>query len=213
MLRLRIVFVGLLIISPLLQAQEAAAHEAGADTAKLNGRSGRVRNDAQTELSFADGLQITISFLKRRHGNVTIEKTYVVTATANLADPQIRDDTRVPYQSIGRKEPNSTAPQDKGDGSKNETQYFNSNTDVDIQNVRKLNGLVQLTLRISMEGIADDVSVPPILRSHRYVISPTLSIGKQTTVYSENDVRTDTKVEIQVLVQPLNVQRNEPAKD
>jgi hypothetical protein len=145
--------------------------------------------------------------VKRRHGNVTIEKTYTVTATTNLADPQIRDDSRVPYESIGRKEASAAIPAEKAEsGTRNETQYFNSNTDVDIQNVRKLNGLVQLTLRVSMEGIADDVSVPPILRSHRYVISPTLPIGKLATVYSEDDVRHDTKVEIQVLIQPLNVQ-------
>jgi hypothetical protein len=211
MLMPRVILVGMLMVSPLLAAQGAATHEAVPQKAEIKAQQARTRDDAQKKKAFeadADPLQITISFVKRRHENVTIEKTYTVTATTNMADPQIRDDSRVPYQQIGRNQASAATPAEKAerDSTKDETQYFNSNTDVDIQNVRKSNGLVQLTLRVSMEGIADDVSVPPILRSHRYVISPTLPIGKLATVYSEDDVRHDTKVEIQVLIQPLNVQ-------
>lgn len=210
MLMPRVVLIGLLMISPILRAQEAETHGAEAQKAAIKAVSAQAQDDAQTKKAFdADGdpLQITISFVKRRHGTVTIEKTYTVTATTNMADPQIRDDSRIPYQSIGRKAGGAAAVQEKTDSVvKGETQYFNYNTDVDIQNVKERKGLVELTLRVSMEGIADDVSVPPILRSHRYVISPTLPIGKLATVYSEGDALHETKVEIQVLVQPLNLQ-------
>jgi hypothetical protein len=206
----RLILIALLMGSPMLSAQGARTHEAEAQKAEIKAQAAQAPDDAQTKKGFeaeSDPLQITINFVKQRHGKVTIEKTYTVTATTNLADPQIRDDSRVPYQSIGRKTEGAATTAEKVDsGARAETQYFNSNTDVDIQNVRKWKGLVQLTLRVSMEGIADDVSVPPILRSHRYVISPTLPIGKLATVYSETDVMHETKVEIQVLIEPLNVQ-------
>jgi hypothetical protein len=210
MLMPRLILIALLMVSPILGAQGAGTHEAEAQKAEIKAQPAHAQDDARTKKGLeadADPLQITISFVKQRHGKVTIERSYTVTATTNLADPQIRDDSRIPYQSIGRKTAGAATPAEKVDsGARAETQYFNSNTDVDIQNVRKWKGLVQLTLRVSIEGIADDESVPPILRSHRYVISPTLPIGKLATVYSEDDVLHETKVEIQVLIQPLNVQ-------
>jgi len=207
----RMILIGMLMVSPMLGAQGAGTHGVDAQKAEARAQTAQARDDAQARKGFeadADPLQITISFVKRRHGNVTIEKTYTVTATTGLADPQIRDDSTVPYQSIGRKADGTAAAPEKAEsGVRAETQYlsFSSNTDVDIQNVRKRKGMVELTLRISMEGIADDVSVPPILRSHRYVISPTLPVGKLATVYSEGDALHDVKVEIQVLIEPLTV--------
>jgi hypothetical protein len=204
----RAVFVGMLMVAPMLSTQSAWPQDAGAQKAEISAQLARAQHDAYTKKVLGadtDPLQITITFAKQRHGRVTIERTYTVTATTDMADPQIRDDSRVPYESIG-KQAGTTATAEKADGGpKAETKYVNFNTDVDIQNVRKWKDLVQLTLRVSIEGTADDVSVPPILRSHRYVISPTLPIGKQATVYSEDDVLHETKVEIHVLIQPLKV--------
>jgi hypothetical protein len=205
----RLVLIGFLMAAPVLGAQVPGTHVTETPKPAIKALPAQVPAEAQAKPFEADSdpLQITISFVKRRHGNVTIEKTYTLAVTTNLADPQIRDDSRIPYQSIGRKPGSAAAAEEKTEnGAKTETQYFNSDTDVDIQNFKKSNSMVQLTLRVSMEGIADDVSVPPILRSHKYVISPTLPIGKLATVYSEADVLHDTKVEIQVLIQPLNVQ-------
>jgi hypothetical protein len=204
----RVIVIGMLMVLPLLGSQGAGMHEALAQQPEVSAQPRQTEHDVHAKKVLeadADPLQITISFVKQRHGKVTIERTYTVTATTDMADPQIRDDTRVPYQSIGKPAGTATTAEKPDSVTKDETQYVNFNRDVDIQNVRKRNGLVQLTLRISTEGTADDVSVPPILRSHRYVISPTLQVGKQTTVYSEDDVLQETKVEIQVLIRPLNV--------
>ncbi|MGA2651376.1 MAG: hypothetical protein ABSF28_12670 [Terracidiphilus sp.] len=208
----RMMLIGMLMVSPLLNAQGAGTHAAVAQQAETGAQPTHAQHEVHAKKGLeadADPLQITISFAKQRHGKVTIERTYTVTATTDMADPQIRDDTRVPYQSLGNKQAGTatTATAEKADsGARGETQYVNYNTDVDIQNVRMWKGLVELTLRISIDGTADDVTVPPILRSHRYVISPTLPIGKQATVYSEDDVLHETKVEIQVLIEPLKVQ-------
>jgi hypothetical protein len=209
MIMQRVILIGMLMVSPLLSAQGAGTQETAAQKAEMSAPPTHAAHEVHAKKGLEadiDPLQITISFVKQRHGKVTIERTYTVTATTDMADPQIRDDTRVPYQSIGKQAGGATTAEKTDSGTKGETQYVNFNRDVDIQNVRKRNGMVQLTLRISTEGTADDVSVPPILRSHRYVISPTLPVGKQTTVYSEDDVLQETKVEIQVLIQPLNVQ-------
>lgn len=206
----RVILVGMLMVSPLMMAQGTGTHDAAAQQTEASAQPAHAQHEVHTKKVLeadADPLQITISFVKQRHGKVTIERTYTVTATTDMADPQIRDDSRVPYQSLGNKQAGTATTVEKAEsGAKGETQYVNFNTDVDIQNVRKWKGLVELTLRISIDGTADDVSIPPILRSHRYVISPTLPIGKQATVYSEDDVLHETKVEIQVLIQPLKVQ-------
>ena len=215
---LRLIFGVIVLAAPLLCAQDSAPTPADANKTEPKALPAHAP-DAQipapnatpiaapAQLPF-EPLQITITFIKRRSGRVTIQKTYTMTATTSQSDPQIRDDSRVPYQALAA--PGcTTAPGSRSATA--ETQYFNSNTDVDVGGISNSKDTVSLTLRISIDGIADNVTVPPILRSHRYVISPTIPIGKLSTVYSEFDVVHDTKVEIQLLVQPLNPQKLLPA--
>ena len=68
---------------------------------------------------------------------------------------------------------------------------------------------VYLDLRISTDDFVDNPAAQPpnthpIIRSRQYSVTPTLPIGKVVTVYSAMDAVNDAKVEIQVLVQPLD---------
>src|SRR5580692_11401405 len=97
MLMPRLILIALLMVSPMLSAQVAGTHEAEAQKRAIKAQPAQAQDDAQTKKGFeadADPLQITISFVKQRHGKVTIERSYTVTATTNLANPQIRDDSR-----------------------------------------------------------------------------------------------------------------------
>jgi len=83
-------------------------------------------------------------------------------------------------------------------------------TDVDIgQFHRTKTGDLYLDLRIFTENFvenpnAQEQNTMPIVRSHQYSVTPTLPIGKQVTVCSVVDAANDSKVDVQVLVQPLD---------
>jgi hypothetical protein len=67
-----------------------------------------------------------------------------------------------------------------------------------------------LNLRISTKSLANNPTeqgsnTHPITRFCQYNINPTLPIGKLVTVYSAVDAVNDSKVDIQVQVQPLEV--------
>ena len=141
-------------------------------------------------------LQLTIIFKRTRADKTTTQRTYTLTASPQQSDPQIRDDRRVPVKKDGS---------DAGPA----TQYFNNNTDVDVNNIRRVGNLVSLTLRISTDRISDN---PPtdhptadaILSSDRYTVSPTAPIGKLITVYSMADEVNNYTVEVQLLIRPLD---------
>jgi hypothetical protein len=44
----------------------------------------------------------------------------------------------------------------------------------------------------------------PLYHDRSFVINPTLPIGKLVTVYSAADAVNDTRIEVQVMVQPLD---------
>jgi hypothetical protein len=190
MLRNRLVFAALLLTAPLLHTQQtqAGSVKAGATHAA----AAAVGRAAQPTF---EPLRITITFTKYRHDTTTTERIYTLSASSLQANPQIRDDRRVPVK--------------KQNGDAIPTQYFDSNTDVDVENIRMVKKFVSLTLRISTDRIGDGSSseLPSgneVLSADRYTISPTVPIGKQLTVYSMETRLNGGRVEISLLVEPLN---------
>jgi hypothetical protein len=188
----RLIFATLLLATPLLCAQQAPTQKAEINSATAH----HATHSGEAAQPTFEPLQLTVTF-KRIHGDkITTQKTYTVSASAQQADPQIRDDSRIPV----KKENSAVAAP---------AQYINGNTDVDIQSIRKVRDLVSLTLRISQEGYSEfgsseRPSANSSLSSHRYTISPTVPIGKQVTVYSMADDVNNYKVEVLLLVEPLN---------
>ncbi|MGA2889051.1 MAG: hypothetical protein ABSE51_13440 [Terracidiphilus sp.] len=194
----RLIFAAFLTVTPMLCAQEAQTHDAQTQKAEINAApASHAANSSKASRPAFEPLQLTVTFRRTRGGKITTYKTYTLAASAQQWDPQIRDDSRVPM----KKETSATGSQ---------TDYANSNTDVDIHNIREVGDLVSLTLRIATEGYSE---LSPLehpganssLGSHQYTISPTVPTGKLTPVYSMQDDVNDYKVEVLLLVQPLNV--------
>jgi hypothetical protein len=187
----------LLLAAPMLCAQQAASSKA--ETQKAEIKAAPAHNAARSGNASSqdfEPLRLTITFQRTRSGKVTTHKTYTVAASAQQPGPQIRDDSRVPIKK------DSSAPPSP-------IEYINGNTDVDIQNIRKVGNLISLTRRISTEGYSefrppDRPSANSSLGSHQYTVSPTVPMGKLTAVYTLDDDVNENKVEVLLLVQPLN---------
>jgi hypothetical protein len=185
----RLIVAALLLTAPLVAAQQAQPQNAAAKTAAAHSVA-NARRLSQPEF---EPLQITIIFKRIRGDKTTTQKTYTVTASSQQADPQLRDDSRIPMKK------ESAAPVFP-------IEYVNGSTDVDVQNIRKVKNFVSLTLRIATEGYSEFSERPSVnasLSSHRYTISPTVPMGKCITVYSMADGVNNYKVEVQLLVEPL----------
>ena len=191
----RLIFASLLIAAPMLCAQQAQTHPAQPRKAEVKTAPAPCANHSRrpSQPTF-EPLQLTITFKRTRGDKITTQKTYTIAASSEQSDPQIRDDSRIP---IKKDSSSAAAP----------AEYVNGNTDVDIQSIRKVGELVSLTLRISTEGFSEFSERPSAnssLGSHRYTVSPTVPIGKLTTVYSMADDVNNFKVEVQLLLLPLN---------
>ncbi len=186
----RLILAALLLTAPLIAARQAQPQNAASKTAPIP-RAASLSRLSQPEF---EPLQLTITFKRIRGDKTTTKKTYTVTASSQQADPQIRDDSRIPMKK------ESSAPVFP-------IEYVNGATDVDVQNIRKVRNFVSLTLRIATEGYSEFSERPGAnssLSSHRYIISPTVPMGKCITVYSMTDDVNNYKVEVQLLVEPLN---------
>jgi hypothetical protein len=167
----------------------------------------------------SEPLRITITFKTTEGGKTTTHRTYTLVSTTNESSlsPKLRDDSQVPVFT---------------GGNMNQWHYQEVQTDVDIRDLKKVGDLVYLALQISTRGItgspettredtqkrSEPHSSPddkaegnpntsslniPITHSNSYTVSPTLALGKLTTVYSAIDAVNNTNVEVQVLVQPM----------
>ena len=188
----RLILAALLIAAPVLCAQGSQTKNAGVTAAPAPSAA----HSSKPAHPAFEPLQLTIIFKKIRSGKVSTQRTYTITASSQQADPQIRDDSRIPV----RKESTDTAMP---------TEYFNFNNDVDIHNIREAGNTVSLTLCISTDNYAHEEGTKRTLAdteltSHRYTVSPTVQMGKPATVYSLEDGITNVRVEIQLMVQPLN---------
>jgi len=188
----RLIFAALLLIATLAAAQQAQPQNAAAKAAPAHNALAANR-PSQPEF---EPLRLTITFKRIRSDKTTTHKTYTVTASSQQSDPQIRDDSRIPIKR-------------DASASTSSIEYINGNTDVDVQNIRKAGNVVSLTLRISQEGNSEPLSkglpdANAILSSHRYTVSPTVPLAKETIVYLMTDEINNYKVEVLLLIEPLN---------
>jgi hypothetical protein len=188
----RFIFAALLLTAPMLCAQQAQPQNAAAKAGPAHHASAANR-PSQSEF---EPLRLTITFKKIRSGEPSTQKTYTIAASSQQADPQIRDDNRVPFK---KESSDAMSP----------TEYLDENTDVDVQNIRKVKDLVSLTLRVSSDGHTlpsgtQRTKANCTLTTHRYTVSPTVPMGKLTNVYSLEDGITNVRVEVLLLVEPLN---------
>jgi hypothetical protein len=197
----RLILAALLLTAPLLQAQD--------DDKKIEAQKVEITLAPAKEVAPPQKMppppqepyRITINLKTTDGDRITTQKSYTLVATTNVNsqpfsnNPSIRDDSHVPVKR------NVTDAQD-----------MQSNTDIDLNELGKAGDAVYLKLRIETRGYAEGPSTGEpgheranlISLDHQYTVNPTLPIGKLTTVYSSVDAANNTKVEIQVLVQPLS---------
>lgn len=182
----RLILAALLLATPLLVAQEAGSQSTETKAAAVQSQPTPNPPDA--------AFRITITFKTTEKGKTTTQRSYALAATAGERNSRlgVRDDSHI----SGMGEPSGlTSP------------YVN--TDVDMGEFKRTGNFVYLSLSISTVDFVDNPAAPapnthPIIRSRHYSVSPTLPIGKPVTVYSAVDAVNDAKVEIQMLVQPLD---------
>ena len=193
MMNPRLILAALLLATPLLYAQDDAQ-----EAQKIEIKLVPTKEAAQPQKGPApphEPFQITITFKNTDGSKTTKQRTYTLVATTDADLASFRDDSRVPIKTSAL-----------------DSQSMQLNTDVDFIKFSKAADSVYLGLRISTqtyaEGVStqqgDRVNMHPITNSHLYTVTPTLPIGKLTTVYSSADAANDTKEEIQVLIQPLS---------
>jgi len=196
MMKSRLILAALLLAAPLLNAQE--------DDKKIEAQKVEITLAPAKEAAPAEKTpeaphepyRITINFKTTDGAKTTTKKSYTLLATTDQASPSVRDRLRVPYKI--------------GSGTSSQYQYFDLKTDADIRRFKKVDKSVYLTLSIDTSDIAiaptaQDPNLPrTTTHNNEYVLSPTLTIGKLTTVYSAVDAINESKVEIEVLVEPLD---------
>ena len=138
----------------------------------------------------SEPLKITITFKATDGGKTTTQRSYTVISTSDKRPSQIRDSSRIPVAT--------------GAGS-TQYSYQDIRTDVDINELKKVSDSVYLVLRIDTEDFANSSALSgaafaPIKHSHTYTVTPSLDLGKLTTVYSSVDAVNNTSVDVQVLV-------------
>jgi hypothetical protein len=185
---LRLILALLLLATPLLNAQGTVNHVTEGQPAAAQDAAQSQKEQTPPDEAF----RITITFKTAEGGKTTTQRTYAMVATSRSGSG-IRDDSRVSVK---------TNP--------NTWQTMDIKTDVDIgQFHRTKTGDLYLDLRIFTENFvenpnAQEQNTMPIVRSHQYNVTPTLPIGKLVTVCSVVDAANDSKVDVQVLVQPLD---------
>ena len=192
----RLILAALLLATPLIYAQDSAQDEQKAQKIEIKLVPTKEAAEPKKEPTPPhEPYRITITFKNTDGSKTTMQKTYTLVATTDADNPSIRDDSRVPVKT-----------------SANDAQNIQLNTDVDFIKFSKAADSVYLGLRISTQTYAGGVTtgegyrvnMHPIINNHQYTVTPTLPIGKLTTVYSSADAANDTKEEIQVLIQPLS---------
>lgn len=189
MMNPRLLLAALLLTAPLLYAQDDA-QKIEAQKVEISLAPAKEATQPQKEPNVPhEPYRITINFKTTDGSKITTQRSYSLVATTASINPSIRDRSQVPtkfHESYN---------------------YQYPKTNVDIRSFGKEGDNVYFGLVISTTDIAtgQDPNAPVITHDHEYTVSPTLTIGKLTTVYSAVDAVNDTKVEVQVLVQPLNI--------
>jgi hypothetical protein len=187
----RLILAALLLAAPLLNAQDNDK-KIEAQKVEITLAPAKEAAPAQkTPEEPHEPYRITINFKTTDGAKTTTKKIYTLLATTDQSLPSIRDDNNVPFKT----------------GSNN-YQYYLLKTDVDIRRFKKVDKSVYLSLSINTVNVTNDDAAQAqnltTTHNHEYVLSPTLPIGKLTTVYTAVDAINETKVEIEVLVEPLD---------
>jgi hypothetical protein len=188
---LRLIVAVLLLATPLLYAQEAGTQKTEAKPAPAQDVAQPQKEQSPPNEAF----RITITFKTTEGGKTTTQRSYTMVATSGQSNPRpgIRDDSRVHMK---------TSP---GSGLE---EWMHNGTDVDVLQFKMAGNSVLLCLNISTDDLVDNPTAQepnpvPIARSRHYNVTPTLPVGKLVTVYSLVDALNNTKVDVQVLVEPL----------
>jgi hypothetical protein len=191
MLTSRLILAALLLATPLLLAQEAETQQTEPKAAAAQDAVPPQQAPNPPDEAF----RITISFKTTEGGKTTSQRSYMLLATTNQHSTNlgIRDNSHVTLTT----------------GPNGSTGTFHVDTDVDLTQFKRAGNSAYLNLIISTEDLAENPAAQesntyPIIRSRHYTITPTLPVGKLVTVYSAMDAVNDAKVEVQVLVQPLD---------
>jgi hypothetical protein len=184
----------LLLAAPLLCAQTAQTHQAAA--AKAENKAAPAQSGDAARQPAHEPFQITITFKRFHDGKVTTDRTYTMLATTGERLPAVRDDSRYRVSASDEKE------------------HLDSDTDIDILDFKKSAESIYLSLRISTQTFTmpspDEQQKWPVAHTHQYLVSPTVPVGKTVTVYSATDSIHDIQVEVQLLVQPFDVNQHLP---
>jgi len=142
--------------------------------------------------SVPQSYQISIAFKRIYHGKLRTDKTYTLLATVGEMLPAIRDDAHY------RTDAACTASSSTIEGA----------TDVDILTLKPQGKLITVALKISTQTMGVDTPdyLPklPVAGTHQYLVTPTVPIGRRITVYSSTDTLNNTKVEVELLIQPFD---------
>jgi hypothetical protein len=187
----RLILAVFLLATPLLSAQDEQKIEAQKVEITLAPTKEAAVQPKKEAPPAHESYRVSINFKTTDGSKTTTQKSYTLVATTSRLLPSIRDDSDVPVKF------------------REQYQNHRLRTDVDMREFSKEENSVYLSLTIRTSSIAEgataqDPNVPVITRDHDYTASPTLPIGKLTTIYSAVDSVNNTKVEVQVLVQPLD---------
>ena len=193
MLTTRRIFALLLMIAPMLCAQESATQQAAAPAATAQSSA----HPKRARLSEHESFHITILFKRYRDEKRVTDRSYTLLATTGEVMPAMRDDER--YRA----------------GLSDDKDFLDHNIDVDILGFRRSGDLIYVALRISTKNFALDNTIgsaklPVVADTHQYLVTPTIPIGKLITVYSASQPLNKHKEEVQLLVQTFDATQQPP---
>jgi len=135
---------------------------------------------------------VTLTLKNTDHEKKTTDQSYNLAVMTHADPSNVRTGDRIPLV-VGM------------DGTKNNVQYIDVGTNIDLLNAKRLGALFAVDIRVEVSSAVPETlsKLDPIIRQARYSINPIIPIGKQVTVYSSTDAVTGRKVEIQILVEPI----------
>ncbi len=142
---------------------------------------------------------VTLTLKTSDHDKPISDQKFTVAVLTKAGNSNVREGDRIPIVTGTYGGDPKTASQSS------QVQYIDLGTHIDVNNAKRINGLVAVDIKVEMSGVAPESSGKddPIIRQHAYSISPAVPLGKQITVYSSTDSVTGHKAEIQILVQPI----------
>jgi hypothetical protein len=197
MLTTRPILALLLMIAPMLCAQESATQKAETQKAATAAPAQSSAHTKRARQAEHESFQITILFKRYRDEKRVTDRSYTLLATTGEVMPAMRDDER--YR---------TSLSDDKD-------YLDHNIDVDILGFKRSGDSIYVALRISTQNFVLDYpngppQLPVVADTHQYLVTPTIPIGKLITVYAASQPLNKHKEEVQLLVQPFDATQQPP---